>query len=235
MMQPSRTFTPRWMPSVLGALGLLLAGLVVALPRSTAQAPCAQADARLANTGRGDRDHDGLSNCAEKHIYGTDHRDFDSDDDGVPDADELDDGTDPVSADSDDDGLEDGDEDGEGCDPNDDDSDDDGTPDGEDCDPADELESEIEGTVQELTCPTADTNGTLKVLGIAITLAPTTEFDEVASCAELAVGAHVEVTVTGDATTELVAHEVETEDADNDGCPEDADEEQPDDDSGAVL
>jgi hypothetical protein len=216
---------------VLGIAAFLV--LNVAELAAQAQNPCAQADARLAGTGRGDRDHDGLSNCAEKQVFGTDHRDYDSDDDGVSDPDELDEGTDPTDADSDDDEVDDGEEEDNGSDPNDADSDDDGTPDGQDCDPADELESEIEGAVQEITCPTADTNGTLKLLGIAITLTPTTEFDDGASCAELVVGAHVEVEVTGDATTALTAAEVEVEDADSDGCPEDAEE--PDGEPGASL
>lgn len=234
-MTNARPITRPWMPSALGALVLLLVGLVLAPPQSAAQSTdrCAKADARLAKTGRGDRDRDGLSNCAEKHVWGTDHRDYDTDDDGVPDPDEIEDGTDPTDADTDDDGLDDGEEEDKGTDPTDADTDDDGTPDGDDCDPGDDLESEIEGAVQEITCPTVDTNGTLKVLGIAITLTPTTEFDDVADCASVAVGAHVEVEVTGDLSSALVAEEVEPEDADGDGCPEEADE--PEDDPAADL
>jgi hypothetical protein len=39
----------------------------------------------LAATGRGNRDFDGLSNCAKKKILGTSHRDPDSDADGIDD------------------------------------------------------------------------------------------------------------------------------------------------------
>jgi len=54
----------------------------------------------------------------------------DTDEDGIPDHQEEDDGTDPNDPDSDDDGLDDGGEADNGTDPNDPDSDDDGLPDG---------------------------------------------------------------------------------------------------------
>ena len=60
---------------------------------------------------------------------------FDSDDDGVPDHEEVAAGTDPEDADSDDDGLDDGAERAAGTDPLDPDSDDDGLLDGDEDDP----------------------------------------------------------------------------------------------------
>ncbi len=187
---------------------------------------CAKANARLAATGKGDKDHDGLSDCSEKKLLGTDARDYDSDDDGVADGDEVATGTNPIDDDSDDDGMDDGDEVAAGTDPKDDDSDDDGTKDGSDSDPAHELRSESKGALQSLDCA----QNTLTVLGIAITLTADTEYDGAASCEDLATklaangGAHVEVEVTGDATTALVAQEVSLEDADNDGSPDDVDD-----------
>lgn len=194
---------------------------------------CAAANQRLAETGKGDHDHDGLSNCEEKKVLGTSPRDYDSDDDSLADGDEVNHGTSPSDADSDDDGLDDGEEDAIGSDPNDADSDDDGDDDGEDSDPAHELKNEISGPVQSLTCP-AGGSGTLTVLGIAIVLDAGTEYKGVADCDALAAliaaagGTRVEVEVTGDATTALVAHEVSIEDHDNDGSPDDVD----DDDDG---
>ncbi len=219
--------TRKALPTVLAAfLGLATVCAVnVSQPAAQAAEPCAQANARLEATGNGDRDRDGLSNCSEKRVFGTDHRDYDSDDDGLPDPDELEDGTDPTDADSDDDGLGDGEEGEAGSDPGDADSDEDGVSDGTDCDPADDLESGIEGAVQAITCPTDEANGSLTVLGVPITLTPQTELEHVLSCANLAVGTHVEVKLSGDATTALIAEGVEVEDGDNDGCPEPGDDE----------
>lgn len=209
----------------LAAVALLVATAASVVFAQT-QDPCARANARLQRTGRGDRDHDGLSNCAEKRVFGTSHRDYDTDDDGVPDGDELENGTDPTDPDTDDDGLDDGSEDDWGTDPTDADTDDDGTPDGEDCDPKDDLENKIEGDLQAITCP-ADVDGSLKTLGITIKLTMDTKFDDVESCADLVAryttngGAHVEVKVTGDLGTDgLVARDVELEDDDHDGCPD---------------
>jgi len=188
--------------------------------------PCAHA-------GQGDRDHDGLSNCMEKRVYGTSHRDYDTDDDGIPDPDEVEDGTDPTNADTDDDGVDDGKEGDCGCSPTDPDSDDDGMPDGEDSDPGDELDSAIKGNATELACPTDVAAGSLKVLGISIKVTAETEFEDVESCAALAEkgGAHVTVKVSGDLAPELVAHKIKLEDSDHDGCPNGVDDD--DDNDGA--
>jgi len=183
----------------------------------------------------GDRDKDGLSNCVERNVLGTKARDWDSDDDGLADGEEVADGTDPADSDSDDDGRDDGEEDDLGTDPNDADSDDDGTTDGADSDPSNELESAIKGAVSAVTCPNGGP-GSITVLGLAIELNDATEYDDVADCATLATkfvangGAHVEVAVEGDAASGLVAHEVELKDADHDGSPDDVDDDDDDDD-----
>jgi hypothetical protein len=219
---------------VLAAVGLFV-GLGVSGVVAQAGNPCGRA-------GQGDRDHDGLSNCLEKRVYGTSHRDYDTDDDGVPDPDELEDGTDPTKPDTDGDGMGDGKEGDRGCDPTDADSDKDGLPDGEDCDPRDELESAIKGNASAIVCPAGDAAGSLTVLGITVVLTAETEFEDVESCAALEEklaahgGAHVKVKLSGEAP-ELVARKVELEDSDHDGCPngvgEDADnDDEPDDEEG---
>lgn len=222
-------------PAILAAILTVGAAGLLRLQDVAAQTadPCVKANERLAETGKGDRDHDGLSDCEEKKVLGTDARDYDSDDDGLADGDEVASGTDPVDDDSDDDGLDDGDEVALGSDPHDSDSDDDGTDDGTDTDPAHELRSEIKGSVQSLDC----TQGRLTILGIAITLDASTQYEGATGCDDLATklaangGAHVEVEVTGDATTALIAHEVSLDDADNDGSPDDVDD---DDDNDGV-
>jgi thiol-disulfide isomerase/thioredoxin len=77
-----------------------------------------------------DSDDDGLTNAEEEEL-GTNPDKADSDGDGIDDADEVDGGTDPTEADSDEDGLEDGDELDLGTDPNLADSDTDGVSDGD--------------------------------------------------------------------------------------------------------
>lgn len=170
---------------------------------------------------RGDADCDGLTNQEERAL-GTRRRDADSDHDGVTDWLEVRSlGTDPMDADSDGDGIDDGDEVSHGTNPTDADSDGDGSPDGNDCDPGHDLDAEIEGPLDALTCPTADVDGSMTVLGIVIAVPPTTDFDGT-PCAEIVTGALVEVEVTGDAIAGLVAHEVETQGG-GDGCLEGGD------------
>jgi heat shock protein beta len=195
----------------------------------------------------GDRDFDGISNCTEKKVIGTDHRDPDSDDDGVEDGQELKDGTDPLDLDSDDDGLDDGDEDSVGSDPLDDDSDDDGELDGDDLDPADDLDEEIEGNVASLICPVGGGDGSLTLAmgsGITVVLTAATEFDGVESCDHLAAlmgtpnpsdcddggDVHVEIELLSD-PSQLIAHEVDLEDSDCDGSPDMVDD---DDDNDGI-
>jgi hypothetical protein len=79
-----------------------------------------------------DSDDDGLPD-GEEIAIGTDPFDADTDDDGLSDGDEVNvHGTDPLDPDTDDDGLSDGLEVALGLDPLDPDTDDDGIPDGED-------------------------------------------------------------------------------------------------------
>ncbi len=221
----------RFMSTILLVLGLCVIG---ASSWAADADRCVKSDERLATKGRGDRDFDGVSNCREKHILGTSHKDPDSDDDGIDDGDEVENGTDPLDPDSDDDGLDDGEEDDLGTDPNDSDSDDDGEDDGEDPDPADRLGSEIEGAVDAISC---GTSASVVVLGIPIELSAATEYDGVESCEDLASrfaangGAHVEVEVVGSLSTGFVAEEVGTDDADNDGSPDDVDD---DDDNDGI-
>jgi hypothetical protein len=134
---------------VVTAASAALFALLSAFGAADAAAVCESQDQNLAATGRGDRDFDGVSNCREARIMGTSPRDDDSDDDQVEDGQEIDDGTDPLDDDTDDDGLSDGEEDDLGTDPVDADSDGDGDGDGDDLDPADELEEQIEGQVND--------------------------------------------------------------------------------------
>ncbi len=217
-----------WPAAVLG-VGLLLGAsllLQAAVAVASSGDPCARANARLAATGRGDRDFDGLSNCEERRVTGTSVRDPDTDDDGIADGDEIAEGTDPLDADSDDDGITDGDEVAIGSDPLDTDTDDDGIADGDDPDPADELHSRIEGDIDSISCA----DGDLVVLGISIALVADTRYEEVADCAALASrfannpSAHVEVDVDGDLGTGFVASKVDLKDNDGDGSPNDVDD-----------
>ena len=72
-----------------------------------------------------DSDNDGVSDDEELE-NGTDPNNGDSDGDGLTDGDEIENGTDPSNPDSDGDGINDGDEIENGMDPNNDDSDSDG-------------------------------------------------------------------------------------------------------------
>jgi len=200
---------------------------------------CAAADARLAAKGTGDSDHDGLSDCKERKILGTNPRNFDSDHDGVPDATEVADGTNPVDADSDDDGLSDGDEAAIGTDPLVEDTDGDGINDGptagvpnsEDKDPNGELDSEIRGMIDSLTC---EAPASIVVLGLTIAIDGQTRFEGPQDCPSLKAliaangGAHAEVEVREGGG--LVAEKISVDDADNDGSPNHVDDD--DDDNG---
>ncbi len=176
---------------ILAALGV--AALATA---AAAQQPCAQAEARLARTGKGDRDHDGLSNCLERKVLGTSPRAADTDGDGMDDGLEVRNGTDPLDPDTDADGAMDG----------------------ADVDPRGELVDQLEGELESVACPTADADGVLGLLGLGVA-------DCAALADHLAAmgAAHVEVRVLGDAMTGFTATRVELEDVDNDGIPDDVD------------
>ncbi len=199
---------------------------------------CERADARLAETGRGDRDHDGISDCRERRTYGTDHKDWDTDDDGIADGRELAEGTDPLLADTDSDGLDDGAEARAGTNPLEMDTDADGDMDGDDRDPAGDLDDQIESRITALVCPEGGVDGELTILALPVVLTPETEYEGVGSCADLAAlmelngSVHAEVRVDGDAVGGLLAREVEVDDEDDDGSPDDESSEDGDSEDG---
>ena len=191
------------------AAAALLLGLALAFGTTPAAAArCDRADARLAKTGKGDRDGDGISNCRERMLR-TAADDVDSDDDGLDDGDEMAAGSDPLDADSDDDGTEDGD----------------------DASPAAPPTQKIEALLDALVCPTEGTAGSLTALGVTVVLDATTEFEDL-SCEEIAAlfasqgSVLVEVKILEDEAGGLTAREVELGDGDghHDGPGGDDDE-----------
>jgi hypothetical protein len=209
------------------ALTIAIAGLVVP-PSAVAQTvdPCVRAKLRLVEVGRGDKDKDGLTKCEERKVYGTDAKDWDTDNDGISDGDEVDGNTDELDDDTDDDGIKDGDEETIGTSAVDEDSDGDGVIDGLDDDPAGELSDQIEGSLEGIFCPVGGGTGTITVLGNDITVSADTAYDGAESCDDLLTrfinngGAHVEVNVSYDGFGGLTATRVDLEDADNDGSPD---------------
>lgn len=195
-------------------LALLLGGT----PASAAR--CDRADARLAKTGKGDRDGDGISNCRERLMR-----------------------TSASDADSDDDGMDDGDEMAGGCDPLDSDSDDDGIDDGDDETPAAPPRQEVKALLDALVCPTDAAPGSITALGIVIAVDAATEFED-ETCEELAArfaaegAALVEIEIREDEAGGLTALEVESEDGeqgdhdDDHHGDDDGDDDEEDDDDG---
>lgn len=189
------------------AWAALLFGVALALGSAPASAgTCDRADARLAKTGKGDKDGDGISNCRERRLMKT----------AVDDAD------------SDDDGLDDGEETAGGCDPLDSDSDDDGTPDGEDDSPS-APRQKVEALLDAITCPAEGTAGSITALGVSAVLDAATEFED-ESCDELAARfvaegtAFVEIKILEDEAGGLTATSVESEDDDHGGDDHDGHE-----------
>ena len=173
--------------------------------------PCRKADARLARTGQGDTDGDGISDCRETRTLRTFANDRDSDDDG----------------------LEDGDEMQKSCDPLDPDSDDDDVDDGDDSSPA--AEQEVQALLDAIVCPAGDVAGSISALGINVVLNAETDFED-ASCAELAsllAGGStvvVEIEILEDVLGALTAAEVEPEMRPDDHDDDDDDGDEDDDD-----
>lgn len=195
-------------------LGALVALMAFAWPASAAKRDrCARADARLAATGKGDPDGDGVSSCRERRVLGSS----------------------PVDADSDDDGLDDGQEDASRCDATDPDSDDDGIPDGEDDSPAPPPEQKLEALLDALACPTPEAAGSISALGTTAVVDASTEFED-ASCEDLAAllaageTLFVEVKILEDEAGGLLAIEVELEDDEHDDHGDDDDDDAEDDD-----
>ena len=189
-----------------------LLGLALAFGTAPAAAArCDRADARLAKTGKGDRDGDGISNCRERLLR-----------------------TSSSDADSDDDGLDDGEEMSEGCDPLDPDSDDDGTGDGDDDTPAAPPKQKIEALLDALTCPAEGAAGSITALGVTVVLDETTEFED-ATCEDIAEllatgeGVLVEIRVLEDEAGGLTAREVELEDDEHHGGHDDDGDDEGDD------
>jgi len=124
----------KWMTIALAvALGacLWLPGSAEAKSKGKKDA-CQKADQKLAQTGVGDADGDGVSDCREGRYLRTD----------------------PANPDTDDDGLDDGADFTKSCDPMDADTDDDGVPDGVDETPV--VTQKMEALLDALTCPTAE-------------------------------------------------------------------------------
>lgn len=216
---------PNVLLSALAGMLLMVGALMASDAAAQAVDPCAKADAVLATKGRGDPDQDGLSTCRERKITATSPTNDDSDNDGIEDGEEIDDSTDPLDDDSDDDGLSDGDEDLAETNPDDPDSDNDGTPDGADLDPDDELGDRIEGDATSIVCPSVGVDGSVTLLGNAIILNMSTEFEGAETCAAIEANilangsAHLEAHVEAG----LVASELELEDADSDDSPDEID------------
>jgi len=198
-----------------GALALALGITLTAASDAEAKPKkknCAAAEALFLETGQGDLDGDGLSDCRETRQLRTSPNDPDTDDDELMDGDEVESRSDPRDADSDDDGLMDGD---------------DGTP--------RMREQKMEGFLDALTCPAVGVLGSMKVLGTTATIDEVTEFEH-ATCAELsermAAGAlagtpvFVEVEIAEDAMGAMSAIEIETKS----GCREHDSDDDDDDD-----
>ena len=99
--------------AIASTLAILLGVLVcMAAPASAkgkgSKDPCRKADIKLAKTGVGDTDGDGVSDCRETKVLRTDPNDPDTDDDGLDDGDEIQRFCHARKPDTDDDGEEDG-------------------------------------------------------------------------------------------------------------------------------
>ena len=143
------------------ALALCVMAPSAASAKTRKMKSCAKAEARFLETGEGDRDGDGLSDCREVKQLGTSPTNPDTDSDGVSDTQEVSDHTDPLDSDSDDDGMDDSD------------------------DPAPRIQQRLKVFVDALTCPTTGVPGTLSALGMSVTLDDTTVFED-ESCDALA-------------------------------------------------
>jgi hypothetical protein len=162
--------------------------------------PCRKADAKLALTGQGDADGDGVSDCRENKVLHTMANDPDTDHDGLNDGDEV----------------------RKFCNPHKPDTDGDGTEDGDDDSPV--IEQKVVAILDALTCPveitppttppTPPTPGSISALGISVTVDADTEFEH-KSCADLvaqlALGQPivVEIDILEDMLGALTATEVE--------------------------
>jgi hypothetical protein len=214
--------------AIASALVLLLGVFVWTAPAAAkgnkGKDPCRKADIKLALTGQGDADGDGVSDCREEKVLRTDPRDADTDDDGMDDGDEI----------------------AHFCHAKNPDTDDDGVDDGTDDTPA--IEQEMVAILDALTCPvpatspeTLPVNGSLSALGTTAAVTVDTEFED-KSCedlvARLALGQPivVEVEIFEDMLGALTATEVEVKfrhhRGDDDGDHHGDDDHDDDDDQG---
>ena len=206
----------RWIVLVLiGVLGAFVSAPSPAVAKAKKD-PCRKADEKMAQTGEGDTDGDGLSDCREK-LLRTFMNDSDSDDDDLPDGPDF----------------------SKSCNPLDPDSDDDGIDDGHDASPA--VVQEIEALLDAITCPQivappgSDVPGSISALGTTAVLDRRTEFED-ASCAELAAlltmggSPFVEIKILENALGELRAKEVELERFHFNGDDDDDDDDEGEDD-----
>jgi Domain of unknown function (DUF5666)/Bacterial TSP3 repeat len=194
-------------------LGIVLWGAAPASAKGGRKDPCAKADARLARTGQGDTDGDGVSDCRER-LMQTAIDNADTDHDGMSDGKEMHAGTDANDPDSDHDGIDDGDDD---------------TP---------ALVQKVEALLDAITCPTETTPGTvtpgtLTALGINVSLTDTTQFEDT-TCADLAASltagekVFVKVKILEDMLGALSAQEVEGRGLSHDGDDDQGEDENDD-------
>jgi hypothetical protein len=200
------------MQNALASALVILLGVLVgtAAPASAkgSKDPCKKADIKLARTGQGDADGDGISDCREQKVLRTAVNDPDTDDDGLDDGDEIERFCHARKPDTDDDGVDDGDDD---------------TP---------AIEQKIEAILDAITCPVSATpetpavNGSISALGTTAALTVDSEFED-KSCedlaARLALGqvVVVEVEIFEDMLGALTATEVEVKFRRHDGDHED--------------
>lgn len=143
----------RWMMLL---VAIALAAFVWAPTPASAKAKkyaCLKADQKLAQSGAGDSDGDGVSDCRESRYLHTFTNDPDSDDDGLSDGVDF----------------------GKSCNPLDPDSDDDGIEDGNDSSPV--VEQEMKAILDALTCPVVDELGALTTPGSISALGTTAVVD----------------------------------------------------------
>lgn len=192
---------------MLSVLALGLAAPTAALAKGKGKS-CASAEALFQETGAGDSDGDGLTDCRERRQLRTLLDDADTDDDSVADGEEIEERCDPRDPDSDDDGIDDGNDETPGL-----------------------PEQKVEAFVEALTCPQLGVLGSITALGITVTLDDHTEFEDLA-CSEIAAQlalpesrVFAEIEILEDATGALTAREVEIEEGEHhDGHDEDTDE-----------
>ncbi len=183
----------KWMSLV---FAMLLAAYLYAPGQASAKAAkdaCAKADQKLSQSGVGDSDGDGVSDCRETRYLHTDPTNPDTDGDKLPDGEDFKTGCNPLNPDSDDDGIEDGD----------------------DASPA--VVQKMQALLDALTCPQLDVPGSISALGTTAVLDMTTEFED-SSCAQLATllaagsgNVMVKIEIIEDALGALTAKEVELE------------------------